>query len=159
MATTVYDWSDTYVNNYLKEQFKIKAFAVGSSCSQCLQRGIFNHDPQKGFELADLISTSDLENNPQNNNNDTIYDIAIQWDSAGYTYTISHGGITDKTDHTNISGVNENMWVGWDGSFNNFKTFPSGTWNGPSFWFPDGYSGGSDMILQPYKVYDPNITQ
>ena len=155
-GSNVYDWSDTYVNKYLKEQFKIQANLGGAWCSQCLQRGIFNHDPQKGFESTDLIFKTGLENNPQNNMNGKTYDVAIQWDSTGYTYTISHTGITDATGHTDIANINENMWVGWDGSYNNFQTFPFGNWQGIIPSSPLNNTGGSDMILQPYLVYDPS---
>ena len=150
-GSSVFDWSDTYLNNYLKEQFKIKANS-GTWCSLCLQRGIFNHDPQKGFETYDFTMSS-LENNPQNNGNDTIYDVALQWDASGYTYTISHSGVTDATGHTNVTNMNNDMWVGWDGSFNNFQTFPSGTWIGSSTIFPTGYVGGWDMMIKPFPVY------
>lgn len=60
-GSNVYDWSDTYANGYLKEQFKIQTTSPGLWCGQCLQRGIFNHDPQKGFESAD-VKISSLEN-------------------------------------------------------------------------------------------------
>lgn len=151
-GSMVYGWLDAYVDNYLKEQFKIQTYGLGAWCSQCLQRGIFNHDPQKGFELADL-ATSGLEGSPQNSMDNTTYDVIIQWDSDGYTTSISHNGIADYTNHTNISNVNEDMWVGWDGSFDNFKTFPSGIWLGVVSDPALGLGGGNSMILQPYPVY------
>jgi len=152
-GSNIYDWSDTYVNKYLKEQFKIQTQQSGMYCGLCLERGIFNHDPQKGFELVDRIVSS-LENSPQNRMNSTIYDVVIQWDSTGYTYTISHNNITDSTGHTNISNVDENMWVGWDGSYNHFQTFPSGSWYDLAATSPPNRTGGFDMILKPYQVYD-----
>ena len=155
-GSNVYDWSDTYVNKYLKEQFKIQT-RQGLYCGLCLQRGIFNHDPQKGFELADRV-VSNLENNPQNKMDNIIYDVVIQWDSTGYTYTISHDNITDSTGHTDISNVNQNIWVGWDGSYNNFQTFPSGSWYDLATTSPPNRTGGFDMVLQPYLVYDPSQT-
>jgi len=151
-GSNVYDWTDTYVNNYLREQFKIQAYSGGFWCSQCLQRGIFTHDPQKGFEPADR-TMSPLENNPQNNSNDITYNVAIQWDSAGYTYTISHNSVVDFTGHTDVSNMNNNLWVGWDGSFNNFLTFPSGNWQPDIHTSPVGRTGGQGMILQPFPVY------
>lgn len=151
-GSTVYDWSDTYVNNYLLEQFKIKTIPGGYWCSQCLQRGIFNHDPQKGFETSDL-TTSFLENSPQNNSDGKVYDVSLQWDSSGYTYAIFQGGTVLNTGHTSVQNINEDTWVGWGGSFNNFQTFPSGNWVGSSDYFPTGYTGGSDMILEPFPVY------
>jgi hypothetical protein len=152
-GSDVYDWSDTYVNNYLLEQFKVQAFP-GGTCSQCLQRGIFSHDPQKGFESAD-VSTSRLEGDPQNSSNGFIYGVTIQWDSTGYEYTLEHNSVIDFSEHIDVPNMNNDLWVGWDGSFNNFQTFPSGTWVGASVWFPVGYSGGMDMVLQPYPVYVP----
>ncbi|MBK5215702.1 MAG: DUF5011 domain-containing protein [Candidatus Pacebacteria bacterium] len=152
-GSNIYDWTDTYVNNYLREQFKIQAYSGGFWCSQCLQRGIFNHDPQKGFEIEDLI-TSSLENNTQNRMNGTTYDVAIQWDSTGYTYTISHGSTRDATGHTDVVNMNNDLWVGWDGSFNNFKTFPSGDWHGITYASPMERTGGGSMVLQPYPVYN-----
>ena len=151
-GSNVYDWSDTYVNNYLKEQFKLQAYPGGFWCSQCLQRGIFNHDPQQGFEDADFY-TSGLEDNPQNNMNGVTYDVVMQWDSGGYTHTISHDGIVDATGYTPVLGINNNMWVGWDGSFNSFHYFPSGNWYEIAPYNLYGVSGGDSMIMQPYPIY------
>jgi len=152
-GSNVYDWSDTYIDNYLREQFKIQAYVGAAWCSQCLQRGIFNHDPQKGFEATDLISKTGLESNPQNNVNGKTYDVTMQWDSTGYTYTISHDSIIDFTGRTDVVNMNNNLWVGWDGSFNNFQTFPSGDWQGVVFNSPLNRTGGASMIMQPYPVY------
>ena len=151
-GSNIYDWSDTYVDNYLREQFKIQAYSGGFWCSNCLQRGIFNHDPREGFETSDLIKST-LEENPQNNSNGLVYDVSIQWDELGYTYSISHDGTVDTTGHTDISNISEDMWVGWDGSQNNFQTFPSGNWQDSVYESLDGRQGGSDMVLQPYPVY------
>jgi hypothetical protein len=154
-GSNVYNWSNTYVNSYLLQQFKIQTYnAGGAYCSQCLQRGIFNHDPQKGFETADIVSLEGLESNPQNSRDGVIYDVSIEWDSAGYTYTISHDGVTDSTGHTDIANVNSDMWVGWDGSQNNFKNFPAGSWDGIISYGSLGLTGGDNMMLQPYPVYD-----
>ena len=152
-GSNVYDWSDTYVDNYLREQFKIQTMYPGLWCGQCLQRGIFNHDPQKGFESVDIISKTSLENNPQNNQNNTTYNVVLQWDSTGYTYTISHGSVVDSTGHTDVLGMSNDLWVGWDGSYNNFQTFPSGNWQGIVPSSPLNRTGGSDMILKPFPVY------
>jgi len=159
-GSNVYDWTDTYVNNYLREQFKIQVYSYpgGAWCSLCLQRGIFNHDPQKGFEEADVV-ISNLENNPQNNMNGLTYNVVIEWDQTGYKYKISHDSVVDATGHTDVPDMNKNLWVGWDGSSNNFKTFPSGNWQGKPYASPMERIGGSDMILRPYPVYDPNATQ
>jgi hypothetical protein len=154
-GSNAFDWTDTYVNNYLREQFKIQAYSGGFWCSQCLQRGIFNHDPQKGFELTDL-TTSGLEGNPQNNMNGVIYNVILQWDSTGYTYTVSHGAIVDSTGHTDVPNMNNDMWVGWDGSYNGFRNFPYGNWQGVVYASPMERTGGSDMVLQPYPVYNSN---
>jgi len=161
-GSNVYDWSDTYLDNYLREQFKIQTYPGGYWCSQCLQRGIFNHDPQKGFETSD-ISLSSLEGNPQNSMTGQIFNVTIQWDSTGYSYTISHDSVVDSTGHTDVANMNNDLWVGWDGSFNNFTTFPSGSWQGIVPYSPMDRIGGGSMILQPYPVYnsnsvpDPNI--
>jgi hypothetical protein len=157
-GSNIYDWTDTYVNNYLHEQFKIQAYAGGAWCSLCLQRGFFNHDPQKGFETAD-VTLSGLENNPQNNMNGITYNVVIEWDSKGYKYTISHDSTVDATGHTDVLNMNNNLWTGWDGSFNNFKTFPAGNWQGAVYASPMERTGGSDMILKPYPIYDPNAIQ
>ncbi len=157
-GSNVYDWTDTYVNNYLREQFKIQTYTGGYWCSQCLQRGLFSHDPQKGFEISDL-SISTLEGNPQNSMNGKTYEVAIQWDSSGYSYKISHDSIIDAEGHTDVANMNNNLWVGWDGSFNNFTIFPFGTWQGVPYSSPMERTGGSDMVLKPYPVYDPQAVQ
>ena len=153
-GSNVYDWSDTYVDNYLREQFKIQTYPGGYWCSQCLQRGIFNHDPEQGFELADMIVSS-LENNPQNNMNGMTYDVSLQWDSTGYTYTISHGSVVDSTGHTDVANMNNDLWVGWNSAFNNlnFQIFPVGSWQGIVPNSPLNRTGGNSMMLQPYPVY------
>jgi hypothetical protein len=135
----------------LREHFKIKT-TKNFWCSQCLQRGIFKHDPQKGFEKEDFY-TSSLENNPQNKMNDIIYDVVINWDETGYTYTISHDNIVDYTGHTDVRDMNRDLWVAWDGSYNNFETFPSGVWSGVVSYAPLGMTGGSGMVVRPYPVY------
>lgn len=157
-GSNVYDWTDTYVNNYLREQFKIQAYSGAAWCGQCLERGVFTHDPQKGFETYDLTLSS-LENNPQNSMNGTTYDVAIQWDSTGYTYTLSHGSTVDATGHTNVIDMNNNLWVSWDGSHNNFTKFPSGDWHGVPYASPMERSGGGGMMMQPYPVYNPLAIQ
>ncbi len=155
-GSSIYDWSDTYVNNYLHEQFKIETYTGGFWCNNCLQRGIFNHDPQKGFDNHD-VKTSSLEENPQNDSSGNTYDVDIQWDSMGYTTTIYHNNIIKSSSHTDVSDVNSDMWVGWDGVFNGFKTSPSGNWVG--FWGKSekGLMGGENMILTPYPVYNTEV--
>ncbi len=156
-GSSAYDWSDTYVNGYLREEFKIYVGRSGTWCSQCLERGIFkNGDPRLGFVPADL-SISSLEHSPQNSLIENIYDVAIQWDAGGYSYAISHGGVADSSGHTEVGEVNENTWVGWDGSFNGFRTFPSGSWIGSADDVPPGFSGGEGMVLVPYPVYVPSL--
>ncbi len=147
----IYDWTDTYVDNYLREHFKIKT-TRGFYCSNCLQRGIFKHDPQKGFEKEDFY-TSSLENNVQNKMNDLIYDVVINWDATGYTYTISHDNIVDYTGHTEVSNMNKNLWVAWGSSYDKFEVFPSGRWAGVVSYAPLGMTGGSNMLVRPYPVY------
>ena len=154
-GSNVYGWSDTYVNNYLREQFVIQNYPA-DSCLQCLQRGIFNHDPQKGFEVTDLALSS-LERSPQSSGGSLVYNVNIQWDSTGYTYTISRDGSIYATGHTDVPNVNENTWVGWDGSFNNFQTFPMGSWL-DNVNYSMGRTGGDSMITKPYPVYSTTVS-
>lgn len=155
-ASYIYNWSDTYVNDYLRQQFNIQNFGA-SWCSNCLQRGIFNHDPQQGFEITDIVSLSLLSDtsNPQNYSVDSIFYVDTQWDSTGYSYLILKGNTTFDSGHVDVPGVGENMWIGWDGTFNDFQTFPSGSWMGVLFSSVGDLTGGSNMVLQPYPVYDP----
>ncbi len=159
-GSELYGWVSEYVNHYLHEHFKIQNIA-GGHCSQCLQKGIFTRNPKLGFETSD-VTVSPFENSPQGNNGGSLYDFDMQWDSTGYTFTIHDdtGGTVYATGHTNVSNVDQNMYVGWDGSFNNFTTFPSGTWMGvlfPSSSFPwsQNFTGGSSMILEPHAVFVP----
>lgn len=151
----VYNWSDTYVNGYLRQQFDVQNFGRGW-CSNCLQRGIFNHDPQQGFETTDIVSLSLIDggSNPQKHNVDTIFNIDTQWDADGYSYSILNGETTYDSGHIDISGVDENMWVGWDGTYNGFTIFPSGSWIGVLLDSIGDLTGGRDMVLQPYPVCD-----
>ncbi|PIR68555.1 hypothetical protein COU49_00745 [Candidatus Nomurabacteria bacterium CG10_big_fil_rev_8_21_14_0_10_35_16] len=155
----VYNWSNTYVNGYLRQQFNIQNFAAGW-CSNCLQRGIFNHDPQQGFETTDIVLLSLISgtSNPQNHNVNTIFYVDTQWDANGYSYSILDGEEAYDSGRVDISGVNENMWIGWNGTFNKFTTFPSGSWMGVLLSSIGDLTGGSDMVLQPYPVYDPSYT-
>lgn len=157
-GSNIFDWTDTYVGGYLHERFKIQAYGGGYYCGQCLQRGVFNHDPQKGFEPGD-VKLSNLEANPQNNENDTVYLVSIQWDNTGYSYEISHDDAVDYSGHTDVSDITNDTWVGWDGSYNNFKEFPSGNWANVVPFSINGMTGGSDMILQPYPVYNLSAEQ
>ena len=155
----IYDWYNTYENNYLKQSFKVQSLA-GYSCGQCLQRGIFTVDPEKGFETSNL-SVSFYENLRIQNATAFLYEITTLWDAAGYTYTTMEAGVLYDTGHVDVANVNSNMYVGWDGSHNNFQTFPSGHWTG--FFHPAGYGNpnlpdyfaGQNMIIQPYAVYTP----
>ncbi len=156
----IYDWSDTYVNNCLKQNFKIQSL-LGYSCGQCLQRGIFNHNPEMGFEPSDVTMSYYENNRPQNGGTGLLYEVTTQWDATGYTYTTMEAGVLYGTGHIDVSNVDQNMYVGWDGSHNNFQTFPSGTYDG--FFHPSGYGNpnlpdyfaGSSMVIKPYAVYVP----
>ena len=154
-GSAVYGWSDTYVNKYLHEEFKIETQANRFWCSGCLMRGIFKNDPREGFGTLDFQSSA-LENNPQSNHTGNTYDVSIQWDSVGYTTTISHDGIIDSTTHVDVLNMNNDLWVGWDTMTNNFKRFPEGNWYGVSDFSKTGLEGGSNMTLTPYPVYDEN---
>ncbi len=155
-GSTVFDWSDTYINQYLLERFKIKTFN-GLYCSQCIQRGIFNHDPQKGFESTDFTK-SYLESSPQNMMDNLIYDVSMQWDATGYTYTVTQGDTIYGTGHTEVSNIDENTWVGWNGAQNGFTRFPAGTSYAPGHSSLLGLFGGADMIMKPFKVFDSTLT-
>ncbi len=154
-GSQIFDWSDTYVDGYLKEEFKIKTEGPGIYCFSCLERGIFNHDPQKGFESSD-VTLSLFEENPQNKMDNKIYQVSIQWDAKGYDFNISKDGVMETSGRTNISenltikdGI-KNLWVGWDGSNNHFKNFSSGNWTD---------RGGYDMFVKPYKIYNGDLVQ
>lgn len=155
-GSSVYDWSNVYVGDYLLENFKIKT-QQGSWCSLCLQRGVFNVNPLDGFEAEDLV-VSALENNPQNNQDGFVYEYFIQWSPTGYHWEVTQDGIPYASGDRIVS-VTKDTWVGWDGSFNNFKIFPSGYYQGVSPYSPNGRTGGSDMILQPYPVYRESTNQ
>ncbi len=155
----VYEWTDTYVGGYLREQFKFQNI-LGMTGSAKVLRGIFNHDPRLGFETSDLTK-SHLENSPQGNVGNHLYSVDIQWDATGYTYTIFD--ITDNvvydTAHTNVAGINTDTWVGWNSSSSDadFKYFPSPfvQWFDVVHGNSQGLTGGSLMILTPYKVVGP----
>ncbi|MFA6258422.1 MAG: hypothetical protein WCX79_01885 [Candidatus Paceibacterota bacterium] len=153
-GSNVFDWTDTYVNGFLREQFKIQTFNNNTRCqSACLYRGVFkNGDPRNGFELSDFYISS-LEYNPQNKNNNTIYNVALQWDEGGYEYEISHNGTVDYSGYTDIPNVNENMWIGWSVLKNGFKTFPTGVWLDIPPLSPLQRTGGKEMMLEPFPVY------
>lgn len=157
-GSNVYDWSNNYVDNYLRQQFKIQAYAGGIWCSQCLQVGVFSHDPQSGFETSDIIYIGGLDANPQNNMNGVTYDVVIKWDSTGYTYTILDGLTVVSTGHTNVVNINDQSWVSWDGSQNNFTRFPSGDWQDVVYNSPLDRVGGSGMMLQPFPIYQNQPT-
>jgi len=152
-GSNIYDWSDVYVNGFLHEQFKLQDYSENSTyLDDSLQRGIFNHDPQQGFEKEDM-SVSELEYNPQHNKDNITYNVAMQWDSSGYTFVISHDSIIDHTGHTDVANVNKNTWVGWDNLSNDFICSPTGIWELITTWFPPGYFGGENIVAKPYPVY------
>lgn len=159
-GSNIYDWSDNYVNHYLHEQFKVHRYGSDTfSCGNCLVRGVFNRNPLEGFEPSNLILVNALDgSNPQFYYNG-IYDIDLQWDATGYTYTFSHDGILNETGHQDIANLDANMWVGWSVNYNQFVDFIPGNWIGHSGWFPGGYetglTGGQNMIMIPYPVYVP----
>lgn len=152
-GSAVYAWKDTYVNNYLREEFKIEAQANEYRCMACLQRGIFNNDPTNGFNIRDVRKIS-LESNPQNNHAGLIYDIVIQWDATGYTITRYQAGSIQFQYHMNISNVKNGLRVGWNNGNDSFLIFPSGDWIGISGWSKTGLSGGQFMLIPPYLTYD-----
>lgn len=157
-GSNVYDWSDVYVNKYLKESFTVQAYNSNEQywCVSCLEKGIFNLDPRGGFNDENLTQIA-LEHNIQNLKNDNIYNIVNQWDSTGYTYTISHNSIIDYTGHVDVPNINENTWVGWTTTNNNFKKLPTDSvWVEHIPYLNDNRSGGFGMVTIPYRVYDPS---
>ncbi len=159
-GSNIYAWSDVYVNHYLREQFKVHRYGnLLYNCSDCLLRGVFNHDPQLGFEQSDILFMRPLEGNNPQFYLDGIYDVDVQWDATGYTFTSSSSGNVISTEHVDIANLDNNAWTGWSAGYNQFENFPSGNWLGHSGWFPGGYenglTGGQNMILPPYPIYQP----
>lgn len=156
-GSTIFDWSNKYVNNYLRQEFKIEAQPYPQfTCLVCMKRGIFTTNPLLGFNNSQFLGSTSLLNNPQNKGNGQIYKVVTQWDETGYTTTISHGDIIDSSDHLDVPNVNENMWVGWCSRESAFKDFPQGVWVGLNQFSQTGLRGGYAMVLMPYQVYDPN---
>ncbi|MCF7833683.1 MAG: DUF5011 domain-containing protein [Candidatus Pacebacteria bacterium] len=152
-GSNVYDWVNTYINNYLKQEFTIQTFP-NLWCSQCLQMGIFKKgDPRKGFQYADL-SALHLEGNPQNKMDGKLYRVVIQWDLGGYNYYVTNQDGYSNSGRYEVVGMNDNTWVGWNGSFNQFREFPSGYWEGVPYGSLFGRTGGSSMVLGVYPIYN-----
>jgi len=156
-GSLAFDWKDSYVNGYLKEEFKIESSSKAPlSCSGCLLRGIFNRNPLIGFNSNDFV-TSGLENNPQNVHSGKIYDVSIQWDANGYLTTIFCDGEIVYEERVDIKDMDENTWVGWSTMNNRFVKFPSGYWHGnASAIYSTQLEGGTDMLVTPYPIYDPD---
>jgi hypothetical protein len=149
-----YDWHNSYVGGYLKEEFKMLRFGSGVYfCSQCIVHGIFTTNPLQGFEFSSQQNLG-LEGNPQHAGLNYTYDIVLQWDSTGYTYDISHDGIPFTQGHTDIANVDENMWSAWGNRSGDKPIFssPTGDWMGPLI---GDLSGGMNMTLAPNPVYRP----
>jgi hypothetical protein len=153
-GSNVYDWVDSYVGGYLRQTFKIQRYDAHSLyCSNCLSLGVFDTDPELGFNRSNIVfNHADIGDRNVQGFVNGIYDIDMQWDATGYNYSISHEGIIDWEGHKDIADM-DNKWVGWNGVANDFKTFPSGVWEGVPPAVPNGLTGGSNMVLQSYKVH------
>ncbi len=155
-GTVFYDWSDTYVNNYLREQYTMKHFGNGTLyCAICIAHGIFKGNPRLGFEIEDLYIPS-LERNLQWVP-DAIYNVVMQWDATGYSYNMSHDGTVYEEGHIDIENVDADMYSGWSANYNSNHPFTvlqtEPWWYGVLSYFPEGYEGGVNMTLEPYPVY------
>lgn len=156
-GTVFYDWVDTYVDHYLKEEYTMKHFGGPTIfCSVCIAHGIFKSNPLQGFELSDLFIPS-LERNLQFVP-DGIYKMTIQWDATGYAYNMSlEDGTLHEEGHIDIENVNKDMYSGWSGHYNHNPAFTvlqtDSWWYGVLSYFPEGYEGGVNMTLDPYPVY------
>ncbi len=160
-SSYVYDWQTSYVNNYLKEEMSFQMLP-NSFCSNCLEFGIFNQNPQLGFELANLTRSA-YNGNPVNNlsiPSSARYVSTMQWDATGFSYTTLENDLPWISGYVSVANIDTNTYIGWDTSSNAFLNFNYGTWMGigyPSQFFPasQDHAGGSDMILEPHRVYVP----
>jgi len=150
--SAVFDWSDTYVNKYLHEEFKIEAWK-GDFRSSGLMRGIFYRDPKKGYGEDDIKSSS-LESSSYDSGSGLIYNIVIQWDPSGYITTVSQGGVVISSRQVSVANISNDTWVGWTSWGNYFRQPVSGDWVGVSGYSETGLAGGQDMIITPYLVHD-----
>jgi hypothetical protein len=147
-----FNWSTTYVDHYLKEEFKMRRFGSGMYfCTQCIVHGIFNHNPLEGFESTDVWNQG-LEGTLQHAGLDFVYDIVMQWDATGYTYNISHDGILFTEGHTDVPNVNGDTWSAWSNANGGYPLFtgPSADWMGV---LEGDLSGGMNMTLEPHLVF------
>lgn len=163
--SNIYDWSDTYVNNYLHQHFKIQNYSDFSSCG-AMRFDLFSSDPRNGFEPGGIntggVSEYRLENDPQCLNLGTLYDIDIQWDSTGYnyTYTLTSNASVVNTGHVNITNMSDNFWIGW-GIYNIkvylaasvYTPFIESVWVGNPPQFADGKMGGTHVYPTPSPIY------
>jgi hypothetical protein len=163
--SNIYDWSDTYVNNYLHQHFKIQNYSDLSSCGS-LRFDLFVTDPRNGFEPGNIttggVSEYRLENDPQCLNLGTLYNVDIQWDNTGYnyTYTLASNASVVKTGHVNITNISNDLWIGW--GVYNIKTFSAmsvyspffeSVWVGAPPQFGDGRTGGKYVYPIPSPIY------
>ena len=162
--SNIYDWSDTYVANYLHQHFKIQNYDQ-YSCG-LLRLDLFSSDPRNGFEPGGItmggVSEYSLEKNPQCLLSNTLYNVDIGWDGTGYnyTYTLASNGSVVNTGHVNITNMSNNLWVGW--AIYNTKVFWAASVYAPFFesvWvgappqFAEGRTGGRYLYPIPSPVY------
>lgn len=156
-GSLVFDWSDKYINNYLRQEFKIEAQPYPNlSCFNCMSKTIFNKDPTKGFDISDYSRPASVERDVQNLHDGQIYQVVVQWDKDGYLTLVTHGDIVDYSIYTEIENINENMWVGWSASFSSIAGLTQKMWNPYDTFSTLKLGGGRGMVLEPRRVYDPN---
>ena len=156
-GSNVYDWQDTYVDHYLREEFKLLTYPGGFYCSRCLEHAAFTSDPRLGFDASNMIFVNGIEGGIQGNGNGITYTYVLQWDATGYTITISHDSHEDYNIYIGVPHIGPNTWTGWDVALNNFQTStaPTNGWQNVPYLSPGGLTGGSDLVLTPYPIYVP----
>src|SRR3989344_395630 len=89
-GSNVWDWHADYVNGFLRYTFKVHNYPNFYCGGSCRIHVIWNKDPTTGFTSADTSFRGDLF--PQNNQNNHIYNVDIQWNVNGY-----HVSVYDET--------------------------------------------------------------
>ncbi|HMR90127.1 MAG TPA: SBBP repeat-containing protein, partial [Saprospiraceae bacterium] len=112
-GSNIWDWQSNYVNGYLHYSFKVFNYS-GFYCSgSCRYHNIWSKNPNLGFELSDVMA-HDISVFPENNQNNHIYQVNIQWNANGYNalvYDITSG--TQYSDNDYTHPVNSNTYDSW----------------------------------------------
>ncbi|MCX6753790.1 MAG: DUF5011 domain-containing protein [Candidatus Nomurabacteria bacterium] len=162
--SNIYDWSDTYINNYLHQHFKVQNYDYISG--GVLRLDLFSSDPRNGFEPGDIttggVSEYRLPVDPLSLPASTLHDVDIQWDSTGYnyTYTLASNASVASTGHVNITNISNNLWIGW-GIYNPkvywaasvYAPFFESVWVGAPSQFAEGRTGGKYVYPAPSPIY------